>query len=430
MKESNSTEELYADEIELSSIIAVLWKRRKLIFFGTLGATLLSILISLFIPRVYLSEGFYQLGNVKTTITKNMDSPSVAFKENNVKKTITMKTASIGMPIPLYKSISPQFSDLNHFQLIASQDNLLNEENLKEIKADFRTAADINKWIKPVYAYAKEDAREFAQLSKDDFNSVIGANLKYEADSPDNANTFVRFFGNYIRDCVLYSYLYNYITDEYNNSISEINKNENDITGVKFQLLQNTNKMKDIQAILTNYPESSKIDNRQLVSVQEGGSRFLSPITQLVGIESTLADLRRVLAELERDKEKFAITAKYFSLCNSELMKIDKRGESLFLLLKTIKAQIFKNEDFSRDTIKEVYNHLSIDLQAFELAFFNNCRFTSGPTIPEKYIKPRKSLIVIASCFFSFFLLVILAIILHWLQNNKKTLTSSNSKPL
>lgn len=391
MEENNPNEELHDDEIDLTSIFDVLWKRRKLIIFGTLGATLLSIVISLFIPRVYQSEGFFQLG----------------------------------ISIPLYKSIAPQFSNLNHLQLIASQDKLLDEESLKQIKANFQTAADVNKWIKPVYTYAKEDAREFTQLAKDDKNSVIGANLTYEADSPENASNHVRFFGNYIRDCLLYSKLYSYVMDGYNNAISEMNKNENDIIGVQFQLRQNTNKMKDIQAILINYPESAKIENRQLVSVQEGGSRFLSPVTQLVGIESTLADQRRALAELERNKEKISTRAEYFSLCHSELAKIGERGEPLFLLLKSIKAELFKDKDLSKDTIKEVFNNLSIDLQTFELAFFSNCRFISGPTIPEKHIKPRKSLIVIASFFSSFFLLVILVLVLHWLQSNKKTFTKA-----
>ena len=180
-------------------------------------------------------------------------------------------------------------------------------------------------------------------------------------------------------------------------------------------------------ARLKNYPESAKIENRQLVSIQEGGSRFLAPVTQLVGIESTLADLRRDLAELERDREKLTARAEYFSRCYSELAKIGEHGESLFLLLKSIKDQVFKNKDLSKDEIKEVFNNLSIDLQAFELAFFSNSRFVSGPTIPVMHSKPRKSLIVIVSCFIWFFILVISAFVLHWWQSNKNAIMSAPS---
>ena len=421
MKETNSTEELYDDEIDLYSIFAVLWKRKKLIIFGTLGATLLSIGISLLLPRVYRSEGFYQLGNPTKRISEN--------EKSTKKKTasITKKIASIGVPVLLYKSSSTQFFNPNRFQLIAGQDKSFKEEDLKKLAANFRTAEDITKWIKPVYAFAKEDAREFTQLPQDESNSVIGLNLAYEADSPENASSYVSYFGKYIRDCLLYMTLYNYVMDGYNNTISEMNKSENDIMDMKFQLLQNANKMKDIRAILTNYPESAKIENRQLVSVQEGGERFLAPVTQLVGIESTLADLRRDLAELERDREKLTARAEYFSRCYSELAKIGEHGESLFLLLKSIKDEVFKNKDLSKDEIKEVFNNLSIDLQAFELAFFSNSRFVSGPTIPEAHIKPSKRLIVIMSCFISFFILVISAFVLHWWQSNKNAIMSASS---
>jgi LPS O-antigen subunit length determinant protein (WzzB/FepE family) len=421
MKETNSTKELYADQIDLSSIFSVLWKHRKLIVFGTLGATLMSILISFLIPRVYRSEGFYQLGNPTKKLTEN--------EKSTKKKTasITKKTASIGVPVPLYKSSSTQFFNPNRFQLIAGQDKSFKEEDLKKIAADFRKAEDINKWIKPVYAFAKEDAREFSQLPQDESNSVIGLNLAYEADSPENAYVYVSYFGKYIRDCLLYSTLYNYVMDGYSISISEMNKIENDIIDTKFQLLQNTNKIKDIRAILTNYPESAKIENRQLVSVQEGGDRFLAPVTQLVGIESTLSDLRRDLAELERDREKLTARAEYFSRCYSELPKIGEHGESLFLKLKSIKDEVFKNKDLSKDEVKEVFNNLTTDLQTFDFNFFSNSRFISGPTIPIMHIKPLKSLIAIVSCFASFFLLVILVFASHWWQSNKNAIMSTPS---
>jgi LPS O-antigen subunit length determinant protein (WzzB/FepE family) len=424
MKETFSPKEADTDKIDLSLFFAALWKRRKLIVFGTIGATLLSILISLFIPRVYLSEGFYQLGSVKTTITK--DAASIGFPryKRSPQDFYKENTASIGVPITLYKSTSPWFYNPNQFQLIAGLDKSLDEESLKQIKEKFRTATDINRWVKPVYAHAKDDAREFVQMSKDETNSVIAMNLAYEADSPEKANSYVRFFATYIRDCFLYVTLYNYVIDGYSKSVSEMNKNENDIIDTRFQLQQNANKLRDIRAILSNYPQSEKIENRQLVSVQEGGSRFLAPITQLVGIESALADLRRISAELERDKEILAIRAEYFSRCNDELAKIAKHGESLFLQLKSIKDEVFKDKDSSKDTVKEVFNNLTTDMQVFEVAFFKNCHFVSGPTIPGAHIKPRRSLIVMVTCFVSFFLLVLLTLALHWWQRNKRMIMS------
>ena len=134
MKEPNSTKELYADEIDLSSIFVVLWKRKKMIIFGTLVATLLSIGISFLLPRVYRSEGFYQLGN-PTKMLKEIE-------KSTTKKTAPIKAASIGVPMLIYKRSSTQFFNPNRFKLIASQDKLFKEEDLKEIADNFRTAED------------------------------------------------------------------------------------------------------------------------------------------------------------------------------------------------------------------------------------------------------------------------------------------------
>ncbi len=426
MAEHNQVEETYDDEIDLSSIFAVLWKKKKLIIFGTLGATLLSIGISFVIPKTYRSEGFYQLGNPAFRFESSYQLESLPFKIEDSNKLNMDKQKSFGLTIPLYKSSSSQFFNPNRLHVKAGQEKSFGEAELEKLKNDFKSAADINKWIKPVYAFAKEDAREFSQLPKDEANAVLGMNLAYEADSPENAGAHVSFFGNYIRDCLLYVSLYNYIMDGYSKSVAALNKNENGIIRLQFELVQNTNKMKDIQAILSDYPEAAKMESRQVVSVQEGGARFLAPVTQLVGIESTLADIRRALAKLERDREKLSVQSEYFSRSFNELAKVSEHGDSLLLLLKTIKDEIFKDKDLNRDEVKEVFNTLSIDLQTFDFTFYQNSRFISGPTIPTAHFKPRKSIIVIVTFVASFFLFVILAFVTHWWQGNKKMIMSNS----
>jgi len=401
------------DEIDFTAIFSIIWQKRKLILFGTVAATLLAAALSFFIPKTYRSEGFYQLGNPEEKIFVEKEKEKEKEKEN-----------FIGIPIPLYKKSAPQFVNPNRFYLSASEWKSFSEKDLKNIKTSFLTEADISEWIQPVYAYSKGDMRELAQMPKEESNSVLGLNLSYEADSPQKVYNYVRFFGEYVRDCLLYVSLYNYIKDEYSKVISGLSGNENNIINLQFNLLQNTKKMLDIKAILTKYPEAAKIDRGQLVSVQEGGFRFLPPVTQLVGIESALADQRRNLAKLERDKEKLIIQRKYFSKCNDALNKFGKRGEMIFSQLKAIKSDVFKNKDFQKGPVKEVFNNLSIDLQAFDLAFFTNCRFISGPTLPTRHIKPRKSVIVIIAFFLSFFFFIVFTLVLHWWQRNKKEIKS------
>jgi LPS O-antigen subunit length determinant protein (WzzB/FepE family) len=421
MTEANRVDEIYDDEINLSSIFFVLWEKRKLIIFGTLGATLLSIVISFLISKTYRSEGYYQLGNPLFRMEEKVRRPLFRMEEKD-NQFNTDKQKSIGISIPIYKSSSSQFFNPNNLLEKANHEKFFNEENLKKMTYDLKSSGDISKWIKPVYAFAKEDAREFSQLPKDEGNAVLGMNIAYETDSPESAAAHVSFFGKYIRDCLLYVTVYNYVTDGYSKSVAALNKNENETIRFQFDLVQNTNKMKDIQAILSNYPEAAKMESRQLVSVQEGGDRFLAPVTQLVGIESTLADIRRELASLKRDRENLSIRVEYFSRAFNKLGEIKEHGDSLIQLLKTIKDDIFKNKDLNRDEIKEVFNTLLIDLQVFEFTFYQNSRFVSAPTIPTTHIKPNRSIIAAVTFITSFLFFVILAFVTHWWHLNKKNI--------
>ena len=409
MSETVPNQKSNVDEIDLTAIFAIFWRHWKLIFFGTLAVTLLAAALSFFIPKTFRSDGFYQLGN-----------PEKKIEETEKNKNF------IGIPITLYKKSAPQFFNPNRLYSFASQEKSFSEKDLNSIKMNFQTEESIKKWITSVFAYAKEDTREFAQLPTDESNSVLGLKLSYEADSPQKAYSYVRFFGQYVRDCLLYVSLYEYVKDEYSKVISELSKNENDIIDLQFNLLQNIKKMLDIKAILTKYPEAVKIENRQLVSVQEGGFRFLAPVTQLVGIESALADQRRNLAGLEREKEKLIMRREYFSKCNGALNKSSMHGGMIFSQLKSIKSEVFNNKDFRKGTVKEVVNDLSIDLQTFDLAFYTNCRFISGPTFPNQHIKPSKRNIVILTCFLSFFFFIVLTLVLHWWQSHKKRIKALN----
>lgn len=395
------------EEINFTKIFAIFWRQRKLIFFGTLAITLFAAALSFFIPKTYRSEAFYQLGNPERKIVKNMEGKDL-----------------IGFPITLYKKSTPEIFNSNRLYLFAKERRFFSEKDLKKVKANFQTAADIEKWITPVFAFSKEDLLKMAKLPNGGPNLVLGLSLCYETDSPQKALNFVRFFGEFIRDCLLHAVLYNYIKDEYIKVISELSENENAGIDLQFLILQNVKKMLDIKTILTKYPEAKKIDSGQVVSIQEGGFRFLTPITQLVGIESILADQRRELARLEREKEILHIRKEYFSKSNASLNQTDQCGEFIFSQLKAIKSDVFKNKDFSKGPTKVVFNNLNIDLQTFDLAFFTNCRFISGPTLPTRHIKPRKSAIIILTCFLSFFFFIVLALVLHWWQGNKKKIKS------
>ena len=395
------------DEIDLGAILAALWKRKNLIIFGTLVVTFLAAAASYIIPKTYRSEAFYQLGDGSVD------------KGNMITN---------GVPIPLYKSSSSQFSNPTRFQDYVSRNTSFADQEKQEISKKFTEAKDIQKWISPLYAFSKNDMRELAQVGKDQNNSVLGLNLAFEAKTPEQAARMVALFGEYVRDCLMYVTLFNYISGNAVDARTSLQENENALSAIRFALEQEQKKMVDIQAILRKYPDAANIENRQLVSIQEGGARFLSPVTQLVGIESTVADLRRKVDQLERDREKLTLRVEFFDLVQVALDQEGKQGEPLFQRFKAAETELFANKDLSRDTVREVFNNLSVDRQNFERTFYQSYRFVSDPTLPTQHIKPRKSKIVLAAFFISVFFFLFLTLFLNWWQDNKKTISVGEKK--
>lgn len=417
--------------IDLNTAFAIIWRRRWLIAGGALTATLLAGLICFFMPKTYRSEGFYQLGNPKKVIIQKKEkfmTIQEKEKEKFLKDELVENKDFLGLPIPYYKNSSPQFFNPNRLLFFASLEKSLNIEDLQDIKNTFRTETDIGKWVKPIFAYTSEDTREFAQISRSEINSVIGLNLHYEADSPQKAQKYVWLLGNFFRDCLLDNALYDYIMDRYLTTKSELFQIENDIIDGTFALQQNSLKALTIKKILTKYPSSVKIENRQLVSIQDGGARFLSPLTQLVGIEAEMADQHQILNKMQREKDKLAIKLDYYSRCKAEMAGNRNQGVIFFNLLKSIKHEMFKKMDFNKDTVRRVSNSLNIDLQAFDLIFFFNCRFISEPTMPDKPIKLPIARIVVVTFILSTLFMLILAVTLAWWQEYKHAMMAGSEK--
>jgi len=378
-------------EIDFSAVFAILWRRRRLVVLGTVIATILAAGMSLLIPRAYRSEAFYQLG-------------------------------SGGVSIPLFKNSSSMFTNPNRFLSYAHSMKWFSDKENRRMAQQFQEAQHIQKWVDPLYAFSKEDQKQLAAVGSNMNNAVLGLNLAYEGMSPQKAARMVSFFGRYVRDCLMYVTLFNYISDNVSEAHIVLQKNENNLSENRFRFEQQEKKKEDIRAILGKYPDAARVEIRQLVSLQDGGARFLSPVTQLVGIESAMADLRREAAELRRNREKLQLRVEFFDAGKAALSQANEKGELLFQKLQTAHRELFAKKDLKRDPVREVFNELSVDQQSFDRTFNLAYRFISGPTVPTRHVKPHRAIIVLVSFFLAGVFFVGLSLILAWWQSHKRAI--------
>jgi capsular polysaccharide biosynthesis protein len=103
MKE-NQEYPLYEDEIDLRALLETLWRGRKFIFIFTLLTTLLTLGISLLLPRQYTASAFVLVNNPNnpTNPTNLVNNPSSVATSTVGDITLSLQTIP---PVPDLKSL-------------------------------------------------------------------------------------------------------------------------------------------------------------------------------------------------------------------------------------------------------------------------------------------------------------------------------------
>ena len=431
----------YSQEIDLVHLAKVLVRRKWFIIVGTCAFTLAVLIITLLLPKVYSSSGFFQLSrgmeidltelkDIQDKIREDLQNEkldNVTLQNNLLINDILQDTGLMmkNVSIPDYKKYESLFTNPQLFLRFITNLEKSGEKDLEEIKLSIRTSEDILKWLEPVYAYSKKDLKELAQTSKDLKNFVLGIRIDGEQHSPQQAKTFVSVLGMFVKDSILYGIISGYIDTQLNRSKTEYNKCDNFIVKDEFRLSQLIDKRKYMEDVLKKYPQSREMLNRELYSLENSGHRYLSPTTQLVGIESHIADINENLSNNRRNKELMGLKFDYFTKAK-EILAAEPFGQTLLAKMIELKENFFSGKKLTPDISRQVINDLTVDLDNFS-NLSAGIEFISGPTISNRPVKPRIVIIVAVALVVGFFLIIFLAFFIDWWKTNKKKITDPDA---
>jgi hypothetical protein len=397
MEEDMIEQDNQISEFDLTRFFRTLWKRKGLILGGTAMITVLIAVICLVLPKVYRSGGFFQLSGISQRIS-----------------------------VTEYKKNTSFFSSPVRFVLFVREKGYFPGKALKYLMDKYKDPDDLSKAISPIFSYSKEDINATGQGSPE-VNYVLGASIYAENDSADSARQTVNVLGMYLRDCILYAKLNDYVNYKYNNANAAMRKIENQIIDANFSLGIQMKKKEELKLILGRYPDAGKYSSREIIQPGNDGYRYLSPVTQLVGCDSTIADIKGMLSISQRDQEKAAFELEVFQKAR-EIVSRNKFGEKAFQDLLNFSKEFFKTRDLTRDSIRTVVNHFYIEMETYRTLFFEDMRFLSGPPLPAKVVAPKKRLIVAVAFFLAFFFFLFVTLMIEWWQKNKETIVSNNSR--
>jgi len=370
---------------DLINIFRILLKRKWMIIIGTAFFTVMAVIITLLLPKVYKSKAVISLSTIKKS--EQLEPPT-------------------GMEIPIYRKYSNTFRNIGLFK-----EYIKIKENKEEWDLDENF---FNLYIKPLYAF--EFGRPGVRTTE---NSIFGIEIELLGDTPKSAKNKTEFLGDYILTTILNMQVGNFfelISIRSQSDIVQLNKT---IIALDIE----TRHLKDKEALFENQlmklPGLAGKSDREVVNVNENTEKYLSPQQQLVAVKVSIKDNQ---IQIDRHQRKVRINKLLLSYIEKTSHLFQQNLKYLVndkLLELLIKA---KNEFFSgeKDEESKLASYiLSEQIYYFQKLQGNIYKFISGPILPEKHYKPKRKRIVIATFFLAFFVFVFLAFFMEAWENNR-----------
>jgi hypothetical protein len=219
----------------------------------------------------------------------------------------------------------------------------------------------------PVLPFSRRDAREYGELKDSGSSSLVGVEVSMDAGTPELASEMLGMVGSHLVNALIRERIRAWILKNRGEAVSRQKALRAEVVEGQMRIDATNRRIQDLKGILARYPDAGKLDSRQVVTVTEGADRFLSPLSQLVAAESTIASSRESIARKEREARQFDLLERYFVQAEVKFRSTPLVAE-LIPALSSLTSSKFDGVDLADDWAREVMFRLQADIAGFSSA--------------------------------------------------------------
>jgi hypothetical protein len=264
----------------------------------------------------------------------------------------------------------------------------------------------------PIYTISRSDLRETSVAPPSAGQQIVAVQTRAESSDRTIASRMAILFADAFADGALKSALVEYVTAQRGVLTTSSQRLEAKIAGDRASLARVETKIRELQKLTAAYPEVSRVDSRQVVSIADGGARYLSPVTQLVGASSEAIGIRDSISESERKIRQLTWSTSVFEEA-SKLNITESSGRSYMAQLESIARSSMRGAA-NDEAVREAWSTIEAELSVFR------GRYSIGYTIlrapPERPPRSGPSLLAhaVGGMLTSLVLAILLILALHW----------------
>ena len=388
------------DEIDVRQLLHTLWLQRKVIIVMALVSAAVGLGVAQLSTK-YVSEAVLQLPQKKEQADSSQ-SPIISAANYKRYESVLLTGANLAKFLQRNPQASPD-------ALALLEPLTLNAQGLREA-------------IKPEFSFTDKDQKALGVKSAaTDPGAMVGLRLSIDSANPTHGAPLF-LLADYVRDSILRVDMETAIYDGCLQSQTQAQALRVEQLKDEFKFSQEERRAKTLRGLVSRSPGSQ--DTRQVVTVDKGSERFLSPAAQLNASEITMSELRLAQVNRERDRIASALKQAYYCDAASTLQK-PVGAAALIDALKLQQTTVFKDKSKDGDIVDQTANEFELQRDNWGNNYLRGMRFVSSPEGSEvKTRKPGRALGMILGALLGALLGVIFVFGRQWWQANKAQITA------
>lgn len=147
----------------------------------------------------------------------------------------------------------------------------------------------------------RDDARDVpvAQIQS---SGGLGLELSLRVRDEEQAGRTIEALSRQVREALLANSLIDLVRTS-QASLDRRPQLKLDVLNAEFDIEQNRQRIADMRQLLERYPDLRHLETSTLFSVSDGGGKYLSPLPQIVALESTVSELQAKARTAQRELE-------------------------------------------------------------------------------------------------------------------------------
>lgn len=276
-------------------------------------------------------------------------------------------------------------NSLGNFDRYWAPDKLMEGLDRERIRG---LIASSQQWITPVLRLNKKDAKDTGKTSNSD---LLAYELIASSNDPKTAQKTVEFLAAYVPDVSLKIGLDNFISDTLAEKRLLLTNAalERDTESRKLAVLDD--RLEELHRISKAYPSSANTSDRQILSVERNGERYMPLPMQMIAVERDRFDVKELLAEIQRRVDGFP-EEEAMLLAHEKIAQNTSSGKELVVtLIKDVQTRLPTTKSpFAINALLDYEKKYATMLSDS----FSPSGMMVAPTFPEKTSKSRLLIIL------------------------------------